>query len=110
MIVCSRCFGGGEIVKQKIIEEARNTEGYDFLPLCKLCFDANIPVAWSGKKKRNFFLAKIQSNKHDTRENYVDTHGKRVTKKKKLEENKEKEVVSPICHERMELSTKKGGN
>ena len=36
------------------------------------------------KKKRNFFLAKIQSNKHDTRENYLDTHGKRVTKKKKL--------------------------
>ena len=84
-IVCSRCFGGGEIVKQKIIEEARNTEGYDFLPLCKLCFDANIPVARSGKKKRNFFLAKIQSNKHDTRENCVDTRGKRATKKKKLE-------------------------
>ena len=73
-------------------------------------FDANIPVARSGKKKRNVFLAKIQSTKHDTRENYVDTRGKRVTKKKKLEENKEKEVASPICHERMELSTKKGGN
>ena len=62
------------------------------------------------KKETKLFLAKIQSNKHDTRENYVDTRGKRVTKKKKLEENKEKEVVSPICHERMELSTKKWGN
>ena len=63
---------------------------YDFLPLCKLCFDANIPVAQLGGKKRSFFLAKIQSNKHDTRENYLETHGKRVRKKKKLEENKEK--------------------
>ena len=64
----------------------------------------------SREKRKEIFLAKIQSNKHDTRENYVDTRGKRVTKKKKLEENKEKEVVSPICHEIMELSTRKGGN
>ena len=61
--------------------------------LCKLCFDADIPVARSGKKKRSFF-SKPTEKKNDTQENNLETRRKQLDNTKdidQIEENGEEE-------------------